>query len=367
MRAIVFIEEICDFRAILSTKIRFQNKEVNLPMKTRKRSMTTIACLSIIGAIASVATASTNSTSVKADDTEDYVYGGILEMNPMKLLGDEDHRRYVDSKNPKYNSITNIISYQDKKHMYWITCTGDVISKRLVLTSAHCLWDDFYNRPYNDYVAVPGRDGGNFARYHNYDAKVDEENVGAYPYGSHATTKAIIPDEYKNVTNKNRNEYDWALLVLNEDVSEDISPDTIEYMPNDQLFDNRFKEINVVGYGMDMKFDKITDDVIRTEDKNENDGLKDFPDWNRYIYEQSMDYGFQRQRGGDDTGEKPGRTFYSSDVQVSGGEEGAPMRTAEGIVGIFSKQMSFTAPLTGSVSYKNQFVRITPEVKNTDR
>lgn len=340
-----------------------------MKIKVLKTTAIIVSSLSLIASLTVTAYASNvdNEWLEPSNLPADYKYGAIMTMTPLKLLGYDD-RKPVNSTDPKYNSTVNLISYLNEDHMYWQTCTGTVISKRLVLTSAHCLWNDYYDEPLNDYMVIPGRHEGRLAEFHNYDE--DPSHTGGsdikdlYPYGTYKSKTAIIPEVYKTGNKAVRESNDWGLVILDEDIDAGVNIPKIEALSDAEMFKDPFKEVFVLGYPMDKKYNVDDGSIIHEDDRYPDDGLLDFADSHGIDYELSISYGIRREQVKDDNNVVNDKIYYSLDNSLTGGMEGSPMRTAEGIVGIFSGQDKINDD-NNQDSYRNRFTRITPSLKKT--
>lgn len=120
----------------------------------------------------------------------------------------------------------------------------------------------------------------------------------------------------------------------------------------------------VIGYPMGRRYNKDNGSIIYEPEDDPGNGIISFPD-GPGGFDMVESYSLNREKNPlslKDNGVD--RTFWADDVQVSSGEEGATLRMSKGIVGLFSRQISLVDD-AGKVSYHNQYIRITPSVKNS--
>jgi V8-like Glu-specific endopeptidase len=114
------------------------------------------------------------------------------------IIGDDNRVRVTNTDREPWNSIVDLdISFPAAQYA---TCTGFFISRRIVATAAHCLYNGETRQWAETVIVYPGRDGGNKR------------------FGSRQVSKTAlhIPSEW--IANPYNVRYDYGAIILPDDV-----------------------------------------------------------------------------------------------------------------------------------------------------
>ena len=88
------------------------------------------------------------------------------------------------------------ICYTNHKHTGggWKRCSGTIVSRYMVLTAGHCVYDRGTSDFYDEFKIMPGRNGSTF------------------PYTTYTTTRRNTNSAYTTASSSNRHNYDYGAL-----------------------------------------------------------------------------------------------------------------------------------------------------------